>query len=225
MAAARVERTVVERLHPLKLVSMVLQYPNGELQAAVRELDRGELDGRDADRLAPFMDWYRATPLPELQSSYVETFDFTRRNSLHLTYHLNGDRRQRGLALLRLKQAYAAAGLEVTPQELPDYLPLMLEFAALVPEPTGLELLAEHRVAIELVRRSLRDQGSPWAPTLELVARALPGLTRSQISRLRRLAAEGPPTEQVGLEPFAPPEVMPEPGGPPAEPLVGGVGE
>jgi nitrate reductase molybdenum cofactor assembly chaperone NarJ/NarW len=214
---------VAERLHPLKLVSMLLLYPSAELQEAVQELRGDELGGRATEGLGPFLDWYRATPLADLQASYVETFDFTKRNSLHLTYHLNGDRRQRGLALLRLKQAYAAAGLEVTPQELPDYLPLVLEFAALAPEP-GRELLGEHRVAIELVRSSLRDQGSPWAPALDLVAHALPGLTRSQLSRLRRLAAEGPPTEEVGLEPFAPPEVMPQPGGPPAEPMVGGMG-
>jgi nitrate reductase delta subunit len=109
-------------------------------------------------------------------------------------------------------------------EELPDYLPVMLEFAALAPDRAGRELLGEHRVAIELIRRSLRDEGSPWAPLLEVVARSVPGLSRSQLARLRRLAAEGPPTEEVGLEPYAPPEVMPQPGGPPAEPLVGGLG-
>jgi nitrate reductase delta subunit len=212
-----------EPIHPLKLASMLLQYPSAELRDAVASLERRDLEDPALGRLAPFLDWYRATPVTELQRSYVESFDFAKRNSLHLTYHTCGDSRQRGLALLRLKQAYAAAGLEVTDDELPDYLPLMLEFASLAPGPAGRDLLGEHRVAIELVRNSLRDQGSPWAPLLDLVGRSLPGLTRSQIARLRRLAAEGPPTEQVGLEPFAPPEVMPEPGGP-AEPLVGGLG-
>ncbi|HET8976400.1 MAG TPA: nitrate reductase molybdenum cofactor assembly chaperone [Solirubrobacterales bacterium] len=212
-------------MHPLKLASLLLQYPSPELREALRGSRDSDLgDERTLETLRPLLDHYRATPLAELQRGYVEDFDFTKRNSLHLTYHLHGDRRQRGVALLRLKQAYAAAGLEPSEQELPDYLPLMLEFSALAPQPAGAELLGEHRVAIELVRRSLREQGSPWAAPLELVAGALPGLTRRQLGRLRRLAAEGPPTEQVGLEPFAPPEVMPQPGGPPGEPLVGGIG-
>ena len=128
------------------------------------------------------------------------------------------------MALLRLRQAYAAAGYGVDEAELPDYLPLMLEFAALAPEP-GQALLEQNRVSIELVRASLAREEDPYGALLELVAAELPGLTRRQISRVRRLAADGPPTEQVGLEPFAPPEVMPGAegaGGPGAAPLVGG---
>jgi nitrate reductase delta subunit len=144
-----------------------------------------------------------------LQRVYVETFDFTRRNSLYLTYHVHGDRRQRGVALLRLKQRYAAAGLELLDGELPDYLPVMLEFAALGPDDIGLAALAERRDAIELIRASLHEAGSPYALLLDAVAGLLPGLTGTQAARVRRLAAEGPPSEEVGLEPFAPPEVMP----------------
>lgn len=214
-----------EAVHPLKLASLLLQYPSAELRQALIDSRDAQLgDERTVAALRPLLDRCRSATLGELQRDYVEDFDFARRSSLHLTYHLHGDRRQRGVALLRLKQAYAAAGMEPSGTELPDYLPLMLEFAALAPEPAGIELLAEHRVAIELVRRSLRDQGSVWAAALDVVDRSLPGLTRRQLSRLRRLMAEGPPTEQVGLEPFAPPEVMPQPGGPPAEPLVGGIG-
>lgn len=215
----------VEAAHPLKLASLLLQYPSAELRQTLIDSRDDELgEERTIALLRPLLDRYRAAPLSELQRAYVEDFDFTKRNSLHLTYHLHGDRRQRGVALLRLKQAYAAAGMEPSDVELPDYLPLMLEFAAFAREPAGLELLGEHRVAIELVRRSLREQDSPWATALDVVDRALPGLSRRQLARLRRLMAEGPPTEQVGLEPFAPPEVMPQPGGPPAEPLVGGIG-
>lgn len=198
-------------VHPLKLVSLLLQYPGGELLAARAELcdAAAELrDGPQAAAIRAFAAWYRDVPADELQARYVETFDFTRRSSLHLTYHVFGDRRQRGMALLGLKQRYAAAGLDVGDAELPDYLPLVLEFAAIAGEP-GLEVLARHRTSIELVRASLHAQGSPWAPLLDAVALPLPGLTRAQAARVRRLAREGPPGEQVGLEPFAPPEMMP----------------
>ena len=188
----------------LKLLSLLLQYPTDELLAA-----RGELAAAADGPIRRFADWWAAEPAARLQRAYVETFDFTRRNSLYLTYHVHGDRRQRGVALLRLKQRYAAAGLDLLDGELPDYLPVMLEFAALAPPDVGLAALAESRDAIELVRASLHEAGSPYAALLDAVAALLPGLTGAQAARVRRLAADGPPSEQVGLEPFAPPEVMP----------------
>lgn len=188
----------------LKLLSLLLQYPGDELLGARAEL------AATADRpIRRFAGWWAGEPARDLQRVYVETFDFTRRNSLYLTYHVHGDRRQRGVALLRLKQRYAAAGLELLDGELPDYLPVMLEFAALAPGDLGLAALVEVRDAIELVRESLRADGSPYALLLDAVADLLPGLTGAQAARVRRLAADGPPSEQVGLEPFAPPEVMP----------------
>jgi nitrate reductase delta subunit len=188
----------------LKLLSLLLQYPTDELLAA-----RGELAAGADGPIRRFAGWWAGEPAADLQRAYVETFDFTRRNSLYLTYHVHGDRRQRGVALLRLKQRYAAAGLDLLDGELPDYLPVMLEFAALAPPDVGLAALAESRDAIELVRASLHEAGSPYAALLDAVAALLPGLTGAQAARVRRLAAEGPPSEQVGLEPFAPPEVMP----------------
>lgn len=201
-----------EAVHPLKLTSVLLQYPSAAALAAVGELDPAELaplHGRQAACIASFLDWYRDRPLAELQQTYVETFDFAKQRSLHLTYHMHGDSRQRGMALLRLKQAYAEEGLDSDTGELPDFLPLMLEFCALAPGPRSRELLDRQRPAIELIRDSLRREGSPYAALLDVVVDGLPGLTGRQLARIRRLAAEGPPTEQVGLEPFAPPEVMP----------------
>lgn len=193
----------------LKLLSLLLQYPSDELLAARAELATAGRGGP----VARFLDWWVQEPARELQRSYVETFDFTRRNSLYLTYHVHGDRRQRGVALLRLKQRYAAAELDLLDGELPDYLPVMLEFAALAPPDVGLAALVEVRDAIELVRASLQESGSPYSLLLDAVADLLPGLTGAQAARVRRLAADGPPSEQVGLEPFAPPEVMPMGGG------------
>jgi nitrate reductase delta subunit len=195
-----------EQRDRLKLLSLLLQYPTDELLAARAEL--AEAGGR-AGPIGRFLDWWVGEDPGDLRRAYVETFDFARRNSLYVTYHVHGDRRQRGVALLRLKQRYAAAGLDLLDGELPDYLPVMLEFAALAPDGVGLAALADSRDAIELIRAGLHDTGSPYALLLDAVAQELPGLTGAQAARVRRLAAEGPPSEQVGLEPFAPPEVMP----------------
>ncbi len=137
----------------------------------------------------------------EGQAEYCRTFDFDRRATLHLTYHTFGDRRQRGLELVKLKRRYAEAGLELDSAELPDYLPVMLEFAALEPE-AGEALLNDHRPALELVRARLHDRESPYAAVLDRLVAALPRATRAQLACARRAAEEGPPTELVGLEPF-----------------------
>jgi nitrate reductase delta subunit len=104
---------------------------------------------------------------------------------------------------------YAAAGLVLESDELPDHLPVMLGFAALAPPGYGEHVLQEHRLGIELLLLALRDTGRPHADVLEAVSAALPRLGISQTRAVRKLAAEGPPDEQVGLEPFAPPEIMP----------------
>ena len=169
-----------------KLLSVLLQYPDEELLGLGDDLPS----------------WLRETPLPELQALYVRTFDFDRRASLHLTYHTHGDRRQRGLELVRLKRRYAEAGLPIAPMELPDYLPAMLEFASIAPA-AGEALLVEHRVSLELIRSRLHDTESPYAELLDEIVRALPRPTRAQVEAARKLAQEGPPAELVGLEPFA----------------------
>jgi nitrate reductase delta subunit len=202
-------------VHPLKLVSLLLQYPDGELLAARADLAAAAEElapGPQGDAVRRFARWYAAEPAAALQARYVESFDFSRRCGLYLTYHLFGDRRQRGMALLTLKQRYAAAGFDLAGGELPDFLPVVLELAALAPE-AGLEILARHREAIELIRAALHADASPWAPLLDAVALPLPELTRAQAARVRRMAQEGPPEEQVGLEPFGPPEAMPSVGG------------
>jgi nitrate reductase delta subunit len=200
-----------EPVPPLKLAALLLQYPRAELREALGAIERRDLEplGRFRAPVERLLETYRGEPLAASQRRYVETFDFSKQRALYMTYHLQGDRRQRGIALLRLKQAYVAAGFEPSTTELPDFLPMMLEFAALAPGDAGRGLLEEHRVAIELVRAGLHDAGSPYAALLDVVADGLPGMTRRQVAKLKRLAAEGPPSEEVGLEPFAPPEMMP----------------
>jgi len=173
-------------VNPWLRLSSLLQYPDEELLAAADELPT----------------WMRETSLRELQAAYVQTFDFDRRASLHLTYHTHGDRRQRGLELVRLKRRFAEAGLPLSGGELPDYLPVLLEFAALAPA-EGEALLNELRVPLELVRARLHATESPYAGLLDALVSGLPKRTRAQAEAARRLADEGPPAELVGLEPFA----------------------
>jgi nitrate reductase delta subunit len=149
----------------------------------------------------------------ELAAHFVETFDHRRRCCLYLTYYAHGDTRRRGVALLRFKTAYRRAGLQLAADELPDHLAVVLEFAATADPALGRALLLEHRAGIELLRLALEDASSPYVDVLRAVTATLPPLAGSDREAVMRLAAEGPPAEEVGLAPFAPPEYMPQPQG------------
>ncbi|WP_280233673.1 nitrate reductase molybdenum cofactor assembly chaperone [Nocardia cyriacigeorgica] len=188
-----------------RTAALLLDYPSAEtltvldqLADAVAQLPqpvRSDLDG--------VVEYLRATPALDLAARYVETFDMRRRASLHLTFYAYGDTRKRGMALLRFKHAYRHAGVELGDQELPDHLPVLLEFAATVDPIGGERLLGEHVPVLELLRLSLSDNGSPYASVLAAVVGTLPPLTTADRRRIAELAAQGPPEEEVGLDPFA----------------------
>lgn len=148
------------------------------------------------------------TPAGMLRVDYVETFDLHRRCCLHLTYYRYGDTRKRGTALLRFTHAYRAAGAELSSDELPDFLPVVLEFAATVAPDVGRRLLTEHRAGLELLHLALADAASPYAGVIAAVAATLPEASAHDRDAVARLVADGPPSEEVGLEPFGPPEYM-----------------
>jgi len=192
-------------------VSLLLDYPDEEVLARaelVRSASRG-LPLAIGDSLRAFLGHLESTPLSELQADYVETFDNRRRCNLFLTYFAHGDTRKRGMALLRFKQTYLRAGFELDDAELPDHLCVVLEFAATIDRDLGRDLMLDHRAGLELLRLSLRDMHSPWASLIDAVTATLPPLRGEERDAVRRLAAEGPPEEEVGLAPFASPQFSP----------------
>ncbi|WP_214327038.1 nitrate reductase molybdenum cofactor assembly chaperone [Nonomuraea sediminis] len=132
----------------------------------------------------------------ELAAHYVDTFDLKRRCCLYLTYYTDGDTRRRGQSLAVLKAHYRAAGWELLEDELPDFLPVMLEFAALTP--SGTDVLRSYRVQLETLLAALRQEGSPYSLVVEVVCATLPPLTAAERDLSVRLARSGPPAESVG---------------------------
>lgn len=191
-----------------QLASLLLEYPTEELVDRVPMLrEAATAGGWRANRVnrpvLPLLDRLATGPLSGLQAEYVATFDLRRRCCLHLTYYAYGDTRRRGAALLRLKQAYAAAGGRLAGDELPDHLSVLLEFAATVDPAVGRVLLLDHRAGIELLRISLTERRSPYAGVVEAVLATLPRLTGDGKDVVARLIAEGPPDEEVGFEAMA----------------------
>lgn len=194
---------------PYKLASVLLQYPTAAIFEGLDTLETAAADvpsreGRQAIRV--FLSWLRATPPTEVAQHYVETFDLRRRCALYLTYYRCGDTRKRGLAMLTFKTAYRVAGFDPTGDELPDYLPLVLEFASL--SSRGEDLLRSRRADLELLRKALHEAQTPYAGVVDAVCAHLPRLRRRDLGVVRVHWEKGPPHEDVGLEPFAPPEYL-----------------
>ncbi|WP_433732396.1 nitrate reductase molybdenum cofactor assembly chaperone [Nocardia sp. CA-129566] len=188
-----------------RIAALLLDYPNEQMLATIDQIDDAAMQLPEAvgAHLLEFIHHLRATPPITLAQQYVETFDMRRRSSMHLTFYAYGDTRKRGMALLRFKHAYRHAGVELGDEELPDHLPVLLEFAATVDPIGGERLLGEHVPVIELLRLSLADNGSPYAGVVAAVVATLPPLTTADRRRIAELAAQGPPEEEVGLDPFA----------------------
>ncbi|KRB73159.1 nitrate reductase [Nocardioides sp. Root190] len=192
-------------------VSLLLDYPDEEMLGRLEVIRTASqrLPVGIGDSIRGFAGHLERASLAELQAEYVETFDNRRRCNLFLTYFAHGDTRKRGMALLRFKQTYLEAGFELTDSELPDHLCVVLEFAATVDQERGRQLMLDHRAGLELLRVSLADMSSPWAPLIDAVSATLPPLRGDERDAVRRLAAEGPPEEEVGLAPFAAPQFSP----------------
>jgi nitrate reductase delta subunit len=150
-----------------------------------------------------------------LQERWIETFEVRRRTGLYMTYFTDGDTRARGVALLRLRKLYRAGGWPMESGELPDFLPVMLEFAGSAPRDYGVALMREHRAGLELLRLALRERPSPYADVVDAVAVALGAPDQGDGARLEKLLRDGPPAEQVGVEGPAPPFAGGAAGAPP----------
>ncbi|MQY20459.1 nitrate reductase molybdenum cofactor assembly chaperone [Nocardia macrotermitis] len=187
-----------------RTAALLLDYPDDNLFTAIDRIADTAARLPDEARipLQRFIDHVNESSPLDLAQRYVETFDMRRRSSMHLTFYAYGDTRKRGMALLRFKHAYRHAGVELDDRELPDHLPVLLEFAATVDPIGGERLLGEHIPVIELLRLSLQDNGSHYADVVAAVVATLPPLTIADRRRITELAAAGPPDEEVGMDPY-----------------------
>jgi nitrate reductase molybdenum cofactor assembly chaperone NarJ/NarW len=188
-----------------RIAALLLDYPTEQTLDMLDELQAAAvaLPAPAGTALVSFLAEIRRRSPMQLAAHYVETFDLRRRHCLHLTYYAHGDTRKRGMALLRFKHAYRAAGVTLGEHELPDHLAVVLEFASTVDAEAGRRLLIEYRPVMELLRQSLLEAASPYAAVLAAVCATLPELNVADRRRVAELAAQGPPAEEVGLEPFA----------------------
>lgn len=206
----RMSRAERSRVH--MLASLLLDYPDDAWFTRLDELESHlvRVPPQIAGLFAGFIDAARQAGAGRLQRDYVDTFDLKRKCSLYLSYFATGDTRKRGTALVTFIEAYRAAGWDFDAEELPDYLPAVLEFSARSEDEIAEVLLAAHVEGIEVLRAALEATDSLWAPLVRTITLSLPPVDAATRERVLALVSEGPPTETVGLSflgnlpPFSP---------------------
>ena len=156
------------RARTFKALSALLSYPSRELQTAIEEVravihDEGLLDRRALAALDRLMDEVRDRDIYDLQERYTLLFDRSRSLSLHLFEHVHGESRDRGQAMVDLADHYARHGFEADARELPDFLPLFLEFLSVIPVSDAKALLDDPIEIVAALEQRLRKRRSPYA--------------------------------------------------------------
>ena len=194
----------------LQAAALVLSYPQAELLDRLDVIEAALSDTPAAEQFAPVIAHLRRPPstgtadepgshLARLQAFHVQEFDLSRKHALHLSYWTDGDTRRRGNVLAEVKQVYRDSGLMVQPGgELPDYLPMVLEFAVADPK-RGLALLQRFRASLELIRLGLTADRLPQAGVLEAICDLLPGPSPQSRVQVQAMFGEIQPVELVGL--------------------------
>jgi len=160
--------------YSLRALALLLGYPDAALRAQLPAL----MDVLDQEGAVPAArrtelrslaaDLSRRDPL-EVEAQYVETFDRGRATSLHLFEHVHGDSRDRGPAMVDLAQTYEKAGLHLAPEELPDHLCVVLEFASTQPPQLAQDFLGEMAHILTSIFSALLKRGSPYAAAVAAV--------------------------------------------------------
>jgi nitrate reductase delta subunit len=158
----------------LKVLSALLTYPTAELQTAVPDMRaaldaEGRLPRKSRDRLDRLLEEIGTRDVYDLQERYVLLFDRTRSLSLNLFEHVHGESRDRGQAMVDLGELYARHGLAIAGNDLPDHLPLFLEFLSEIPEAEARGLIAETAHILEAIRQRLRKRKVPYSSVFSCV--------------------------------------------------------
>lgn len=157
----------------LRLISLLLGYPDEPVVRSIDDLRRvaAEVsDGHFLEVCSEFLNYLRRTPLIRVQEEYTRCFDLSPETSMDLTLHRGGNDRERSRILAALAGLYREEGLEMKTGELPDHLPLVLEFLSIASKEAGCRIQMECREPVEVLATRLKEEGSPYAGLMGLAA-------------------------------------------------------
>ncbi|UZD90007.1 nitrate reductase molybdenum cofactor assembly chaperone [Cognatishimia activa] len=152
-----------------KSLSVILSYPTKELQGAISEISAvlmsdPRLTAANRRALAPLLTELEQDDIYDLQERYVGLFDRSRTLSLNLFEHVHGESRDRGSAMVSLVETYRDAGFDPVTVELPDHLPVLLEFLSTRPLAEAQDTLADAGHILEAIEQRLQGRDSTYAP-------------------------------------------------------------
>lgn len=156
------------------ILSRLLDYPDKDL---IKNLDKvteaveccEQTSISEKKAILEFVSWMRTKTQTGLQQTYVETFDMVPEHDLHLTHHIFGDDKGRGPALIDLSEHFKNEGLEIKKGEIPDFLPLLLEFASTLDEIESRVFLGDAKKIIKILADNLEQAKSPYARLIRIV--------------------------------------------------------
>ncbi|UCH49794.1 MAG: nitrate reductase molybdenum cofactor assembly chaperone [Betaproteobacteria bacterium] len=190
----------------LKAISGLLTYPQGQLISALPEIallieNEPDLSAEHKNALMALVNELSQDDLLSSQETYVEVFDRGRATSLHLFEHVHGESRDRGMAMIDLRNTYEKAGLVLHANELPDYLPVVLEYLSTRSENEIRELLGDCAHILRKVGEALLDRGSHYSAVFATLLALVdePGLVPT--ARRRPTAEEKSIDEEWAEEP------------------------
>lgn len=189
----------------LKAISLILSYPTKELQYAMPEIGAvlasdTRLTAAARRDLRPLVDALRTQDIYDLEEQYVLLFDRSRTLSLNLFEHVHGESRDRGGAMVNLIETYREAGFEPASSELPDHLPVLLEFLATRPFSEVRETLTDAAHIFEALQARLIRRESPYAPVFSaLIQIAGAKANKNAVAELLEVP-EDDPTDLAALD-------------------------
>lgn len=191
-------------MQTFKVLSALLCYPQADTLAALDEM----AEAVQREKLLPeaqhaallgFINGWRGADLLALQENYVALFDRGRHLSLHLFEHVHGESRDRGQAMVELLALYESDGFEIAARELPDYLPLLLEYLAQRPLAEASALLHDAAPVLSLLAARLAERGSAYHALLDTLS-AIAGATVDSQALRRQAASEGPDATLANMD-------------------------
>jgi nitrate reductase delta subunit len=188
----------------LKVLSHLLSYPEAETLAALDELatvieQENLLLEEHKKSVLALIDTYRDADLLDVQEAYVALFDRGRFLSLHIFEHVHGESRDRGQAMVNLLQMYEAHGFEMSTHELPDYIPLFLEFLSQQEQTEAAQLLHDAMPVLSLLGARLTERGSEFSAIFDALA-GFAGEPEALAEIRQQVATEGADETLVNMD-------------------------
>ena len=161
-------------LKTYKILSLLLSYPNDELQQFLAEVgaelkNEGLLSSEKVGEIEKFTAHFIRMDLTDWQAEYVQLFDYSRSVSLHLFEHIKGDSKDRGQAMVDMLEFYNENGMQLSTNELPDYIPVFLEFLSTLEVGKAAGLLAEPVHIIQRIFLALEEKENPYQYVLSAI--------------------------------------------------------